>query len=156
MQRQTIAALTACLGGLAYTTSKVLLAMRAELGIHGFPAPASSYAAWQPEQIALAQLGNAAVGLVTAICALLLLWDGAARVRAFRWPLIVVSWLGIAMMAAGVVGFSLRAFGVVPALGPPAVGWSTYSALAVGAVWVVSWAIATVGFTRGRRLTTAG
>ncbi|MFI0463550.1 hypothetical protein ACH347_05660 [Saccharopolyspora sp. 5N102] len=155
MKRQTAAALIACAGALAYTTSKVVLAIRAELGIHGFPAPPSSYVAWQPEQIALAQLGNAAVGLVTAICALLLAWRTLARVAVVRWILVAVSWLGVAVMAAGVIGFSLRAFGIVPALGPPAAGWSTYAALAVGAVWVVAWAIATTGFARARWLRTS-
>lgn len=39
------AALTACLGALAYTVSKVDLASKGELGMPGFPAPAEAYAA---------------------------------------------------------------------------------------------------------------
>ncbi|MCG5215594.1 hypothetical protein [Streptosporangium sp. KLBMP 9127] len=140
MKRQ--AALVACGGALAYTVSKVTLALRQELGIHGFPAPPESYVPWQSADIAAAQFGNAGVGLVAALLALLL--ARSAGYGRLRVVVLAVSWIGVVAIGAGVAGFALRAFGVAPSLGPPAADWTTYAALAVGFGWVGAWAMATI------------
>lgn len=153
MRRHTIAALAACAGGLTYTTSKIILAVHHELGMHGFPAPPESYAGWQPGQITAAQLSNAAVGLLAALGAIALLRPGAlARIRVVRRVFLGASWAGVAAIGLGVVGFGLRATGIAPGLGEPAIGWSAYLALAVGAGWVTSWAIALAGARRAPAL----
>ncbi|MFH9726755.1 hypothetical protein ACH4M4_27885 [Streptomyces sp. NPDC017254] len=142
-----VAALTASAGALAYTVSKVDLALRGELGMPGFPAPPEAYA--EVGDVMLAQSGNAGLGLAMALVALLLLRP--LRHRYVRWGVLGVSWAGIAMIAAGVVGFGARAAGVAPSLGaqPPVAG-PALVALAVGAVWVVAWVVATVGAMRRR------
>ncbi|MER5757832.1 hypothetical protein [Streptomyces sp. NPDC002082] len=142
------AALTACLGALAYTVSKVDLARDGELGMPGFPAPTEAYAT--VANVETAQLANAALGLLMAVVALLLLrLPGTPLVR---WPALVVSWAGIAMVGAGVLGFGARAAGLAPSLGatPPHMP-TALAALLVGAVWVTAWTIATVSATRSSR-----
>ncbi|WP_329376244.1 hypothetical protein OG625_01815 [Streptomyces sp. NBC_01351] len=142
---QRIAALTACAGALAYTVSKVDLARNGELGMPGFPAPPEAYASIA--DVTAAQLGNAGLGLVMAVVALLLVRPPAAR--RLRLGVVVVSWFGILMIGAGVIGFGARAAGLAPALGatPPAMG-TALAALAVGAVWVAAWSVAAVGAVR--------
>ncbi|WP_445270731.1 hypothetical protein [Streptomyces sp. DSM 41634] len=144
-----IGALTACAGALAYTVSKIDLAREGELGMPGFPAPQEAYA--QVADVTAAQLGNAGLGLLMALVALLLVRPPAAR--SFRWAAIAVSWAGIAMVGAGagVVGFGARAAGVSPSLGdtPPDMG-TALAALVVGAVWVAGWCVAAVGAGRRR------
>lgn len=143
---QQIAALTACAGALAYTASKVDLALRGRLGMPGFPAPPESYDGFG--DVTAAQLGNAGLGLTMSLLALILLRPAAHPF--LRWGSVVVSWAGIAMVGAGVIGFGARAAGVAPALGdpPPAAG-PAIGALVVGAVWVAGWSVATVGAMRG-------
>lgn len=136
----------ACAGAAAYTISKVHLAVRGEIGMPGFPAPPESY-----EQIADptgAQLGNAGLGVVLLLLTAALLRPPAHTVT--RRLLLGANWLGILMVGAGVAGFTLRAAAVVPALGEPAEGPGAWVALAVGAVWTVSWVPAVLG-ARGRR-----
>ncbi|WP_405943013.1 hypothetical protein [Streptomyces sp. NBC_00207] len=142
-----IGALTACAGALAYTVSKIDLAREGELGMPGFPAPQEAYA--QVADVTAAQLGNAGLGLLMALVALLLVRPPAAR--SVRWAAIAVSWAGIAMVGAGVVGFGARAAGVSPSLGdtPPDMG-TALAALVVGAVWVAGWCVAAVGAGRRR------
>ncbi|MCX5612624.1 MULTISPECIES: hypothetical protein [unclassified Streptomyces] len=147
-KKQLAAALTASLGALAYTVSKVDLARAGELGMPGFPAPAEAYAA--VADVETAQLANAALGLLMAVVALLLVrLPGTPLVR---WPALVVSWAGIAMVGAGVLGFGARAAGLAPGLGatPPHMP-TALAALLVGAVWVTAWTIATVSATRSSR-----
>ncbi|MEU9126193.1 hypothetical protein AB0C96_41400 [Streptomyces sp. NPDC048506] len=149
-----IAAVVACAGALAYTVSKVELALKGELGMPGFPAPPKSYVGFG--DVTAAQLGNAGLGLSMAVIALLLLRPIANPF--FRWGTVVVSWVGIAMVGAGVVGFGARAMGVAPSLGaPPPEAGPAMAALLVGAVWAAGWSVAAVGATRGRaRLRTGG
>lgn len=139
------AALTACLGALAYTVSKVDLARAGELGMPGFPAPADAYAA--VADVETAQLANAGLGLLMAALALLLV--RLPRTRLVRWPALVVSWAGIAMVGAGVLGFGARAAGLAQSLGPtPPHMLTAVAALLVGAVWTTAWAVATITATR--------
>ncbi|MGW1373543.1 hypothetical protein ACWD6P_04590 [Streptomyces sp. NPDC002446] len=144
---QRLSAVIACAGALAYTASKVDLALKGELGMPGFPAPSKSYVGFG--DVTAAQLGNAGLGLAMAVVALLLLRPIANPF--FRWGSVVVSWAGIAMVGAGVVGFGARAAGVAPFLGPPPPETGpAIAALSVGAVWVAGWTVATVGAMRGR------
>ncbi|MEU8433826.1 hypothetical protein AB0F18_13040 [Streptomyces sp. NPDC029216] len=153
-KKHLAAALTACLGALAYTVSKVDLARKGELGMPGFPAPTGAYAA--VADVETAQLANAALGLLMAVVALLLL--RLPRNPFVRWPALVVSWAGIAMVGAGVLGFGARAAGLAPSLGetPPHM-LPALAALLVGGLWVTAWTIATVSATRSsrRRCTTS-
>lgn len=145
MRIHTTATALACCGALAYAIGKVEMALRGEVGMQGFPAPPEAY-----EQIpdpTGAQLGNAAMGFVLVVVTALL-FRPPRRV----WPrraVLTVNWLGVAMIAAGVGGFTLRATGMAPGLGAPAVGASTWITLAIGAVWVLGWVAACVG--AGRR-----
>uniref|UniRef100_A0AAU2JZZ1 DUF998 domain-containing protein n=1 Tax=Streptomyces sp. NBC_00049 TaxID=2903617 RepID=A0AAU2JZZ1_9ACTN len=145
---QQVSALAACAGALAYTVSKVDLARDGELGMPGFPAPPEAYAGIA--DVTAAQLGNAGLGLLMALVALLLVRPPVARY--LRWGAVTVSWLGIAMVGAGVIGFGARAAGVAPSLGavPPEPG-TALAALAVGAVWVACWSVATVGTMRAAK-----
>ncbi|WP_327739662.1 hypothetical protein OG749_43255 [Streptomyces nojiriensis] len=153
-RRQPVAALIACAGALAYTVSKVDLARDGELGMPGFPAPPEAYT--QVADVTAAQLGNAGLGLLMAVVSLLLVRPPAAPW--LRWSAVGVSWPGVAMVGAGVVGFGARAAGLAPGLGdrPPHMA-TAVAALAVGALWVAGWSVAAAGATRGRRaLRTAG
>ncbi|MFF8831610.1 hypothetical protein [Streptomyces sp. NPDC015131] len=142
------AAFTACLGAVAYTVSKVHLAREGELGMPGYPAPADAYSG--VADVETAQLGNAALGLLMAVVALLLV--RLPRTPLLRWPVLVVSWAGIAMVGAGVLGFGARAAGLAPSLGatPPHVP-TALAALLVGTVWATAWTAATVSATRNSR-----
>lgn len=137
--RLNLAALIAAGGALAYTISKIDLAIRAELGMPGFPAPPSSYVGF--EDVTGAQLGNASVGLVAAALALVLLVPmrrGAPRILTH-----IVNWAGFVMPAAGVVGFGIRALQLTDALGPvPPNPMAAALTLAVGALWATGWAFA--------------
>ncbi|MFE5860058.1 hypothetical protein ACFQ77_05785 [Streptomyces virginiae] len=147
-KKHLVAALTACLGALAYTVSKVDLAGEGELGMPGFPAPAEAYAA--VADVGTAQLANAALGLLMAVIALFLV--RLPRTPLVRLPVLVVSWVGIVMVGAGVLGFGARAAGLAPSLGaiPPHMP-TALAALLVGAVWVTAWTIAVVSATRSSR-----
>ncbi|MFD0270032.1 hypothetical protein ACFVGY_26245 [Streptomyces sp. NPDC127106] len=148
-----IAALTACLGALAYTVSKVDLARDGELGMPGFPAPADAYGA--VADVATAQLANAGLGLLMAVVALLLL--RLPRTRFIRWPVLAASWAGIAMVGAGVLGFGARAAGLAPGLGPTPPHLPTaLAALLVGTVWAAAWAVASVSAVRTGQRTATG
>lgn len=145
MNLHRICVLTATGGALAYTVAKVDLAIRGELGMPGFPAPASAYDSYEPVS---GQLSNAATGLAMAV---LIAW--LARPPRRRWLRIVVltlSWLGVAVVGSGVAGFVLRATGIAPVLGAPADSAAAWVALAVGALWAAAWTAATLGATRRR------
>lgn len=130
-------------GALAYTVAKVDLAIRGELGMPGFPAPASAYDSYDPVS---GQLSNAATGLAMVV---LIAWLGRPpRRRPLRITVLALSWIGAAVVGAGVAGFVLRAAGIAPALGAPAASAGAWVALAVGAVWVAAWVTATLGATR--------
>ncbi|WP_030770919.1 MULTISPECIES: hypothetical protein [unclassified Streptomyces] len=147
-RNQLVPALTACAGALAYTVSKVDLARDGELGMPGFPAPPEAYT--QVTDVTAAQLGNAGLGLLMAVVALLLLRPSATRW--LRWSAVGVSWLGIAMVGAGVIGFGARAAGLAPGLGdtPPDMV-TALVALGVGTLWVAGWSVAALGAMRSAR-----
>ncbi|MEU2395660.1 hypothetical protein [Streptomyces sp. NPDC007369] len=147
-RKHVAAAATACLGALAYTVSKVDLARKGELGMPGFPAPADAHAA--VPDVGTAQLANAALGLLMAAVALVLVRP--PRTRLVRLPVLAASWVGIAMVGAGVLGFGARAAGLAPGLGaaPPRM-LPAVAALLVGAVWVAAWTIAAISAARGGR-----
>ncbi|MFJ2750414.1 hypothetical protein [Streptomyces sp. NPDC087297] len=147
-KKQLVSALVACAGALAYTVSKADLARDGELGMPGFPAPPEAYT--QVADVTTAQLGNAGLGLLMAVVALLLIRPPAAR--GWRWAVLGVSWAGIAMIGAGVIGFGARAAGLAPGLGDAPPRWATAAAaLVVGAVWVAGWSVAAVGAARSAR-----
>lgn len=126
--------LLAAAGAIAYTIAKVHLAVRGELGMPGFSAPAESYRTYDP---VTGQLSNAAVGGVMALLILALLAGGLPRW--LRWIVVGVNALGALMISIGVTTFAFRAVGIAPGLGSPAEGAATWVTLAVGAVWSVTW-----------------
>ncbi|MFD3328400.1 hypothetical protein [Streptomyces sp. NPDC058701] len=97
-----------------------------------------------------AQRANAALGLLVAVVARLLV--RLPRTPLVRWPVLVVSWAGIATVGAGVLGFGARAAGLAPGLGatPPHMP-TALAALLLGAVGATAWTVATVSATRGSR-----
>ena len=128
-----------CAGAAAYTICKIDLAARGELGMPGFPAPADSYQQYDPVS---GQISNALVGFGML---LLIGWLGWPPRRAWlRRGLLTVSWTGVALVASGLAGFTLRATDIVPrsGVGTTPVAWVT---LAVGAAWVASWVVANLG-----------
>lgn len=89
-----------------------------------------------------------------AVVSLLLVRPPVARW--LRRSVVGVSWLGDAMVGAGVMGFGARAAGLAPGLGdapphPP----TAFAALVVGALWVAGWSVAAAGATWGGRATRA-
>ncbi|MCY9786371.1 hypothetical protein KIK06_20975 [Nocardiopsis sp. EMB25] len=138
MNRHTAAVLVAAGGAAAYAVSKVELALSGRLGMPGFPAPQESYATYDP---LTGQLSNAAVGAVLVVLILGLLRPPVGTF--WRWALVLTNAVGAAMVGAGVLTFGARATGLLPGLGAPADGVAAWAALAVGAVWVVAWAVAT-------------
>jgi len=146
MRRHVPATVIAAVGAAAYSVSKVDLALRGELGMPGFPAPAASYDSYEPFA---GQLSNAAMGalLVLLIVALL-------RLPGARWGrrvLLLGNGIGVVMIGAGVLGFTARATGVIPSLGAPAENAAAWVALTVGAVWTVAWMAAIRGAARSTR-----
>ncbi|ADD39762.1 hypothetical protein Snas_0040 [Stackebrandtia nassauensis DSM 44728] len=144
MRSGTLTITLACGGALAYTISKIDLALRERIGMPGFPAPPSSYE--DIPNVAAAQLGNAALGFVLVLLTAALFRPPKHTLT--RRLLLGANWLGVAMVGAGVVGFTLRATGLAPALGEPASGAAAWISLTVGAVWTVSWALASHGARR--------
>jgi len=71
----------AALFGLLYAVSKIVMAARGELGGLGHPAPRERYERFSGDVVA-AQLGNAALGLLTAVIALALVQRWGRRVPA--------------------------------------------------------------------------
>lgn len=132
-------------GAAAYTIAKVDLALRAELGMPGFPAPPDAYSGYDP---VLGQLSNAVMGLV-----MMVLIGALARPphrRRSRRILLALNAVALGTAAVMVVVFTLRAAGAAPGLGAPAVGPVTWLTLAVGAGWVVAWLSALVRASRTR------
>jgi Protein of unknown function (DUF3995) len=72
----------AALLGLEYAIVKIVMAARGELGVLGHPAPPEAYERFAGDVVA-SQLGNAAMGLLTAVVALALVQHWGRRVPAF-------------------------------------------------------------------------
>ncbi|MFE3460861.1 hypothetical protein ACFXKD_25240 [Nocardiopsis aegyptia] len=145
MNRHTAAVVVAAAGAAAYAASKVHLALRGELGMPGFPAPAEAYEVYDAVG---GQLSNAAVGAVMVLLVLALLRPPARTL--WRLPLLVANGAGALLVGAGVTTFAARATGLAPGLGEPAQGAAAWTSLAVGAVWAVAW-ITAVATTRAPR-----
>ncbi|MGQ0839004.1 hypothetical protein [Actinokineospora sp.] len=128
-------AVVAAACALVYAAAKVDFAVRGELGLHGFAASPEAVREYGGT-VALGQWGNVAVGLVVAALAVALARPprGGALLRA-------ASWVGIVLVGAGFVVFALRAVRLV---GEPPSSWVAWVTLALGALWVGSWAAATV------------
>jgi hypothetical protein len=72
---------TAALFALEYVVAKAVMAGRGELGVPGHPAPPEAYERFSGD-VAAAQLGNAAVGLVSLLVALALVQRWGRRIPA--------------------------------------------------------------------------
>jgi MprA protease rhombosortase-interaction domain-containing protein len=136
---------TAC--ALSYVGSKVHLALAGEIGIIGFYVrPEVNEAFNNP---AVAQWWNATIGVIVASLCLALAWP--TRSRSLRLAIHIASWLGVALIATGLLGFTLRAFGITSSPDWQRTSWVSYVTLAIGWLWVVAWMVAIV---RHRRLST--
>lgn len=132
------AAFIATAGALAYVASKVHLALKGEIGITGFyVTPEANAALDNPSS---AQWGNAAVGLLVAFLCLALVRPITSR--PLRLVVHIGSWLGVAMIGLGFVGFTLRAAGVTSSTDWEPTNWVSYLSLAIGWVWVLAWIVA--------------
>ncbi|MBG0823914.1 hypothetical protein HS048_24660 [Planomonospora sp. ID91781] len=88
-----------------YVVSKVHFALEGRLGVTGGPRVApEEYLGYGPGQVALAQWGNAASGLI--IISLLAVSLAPVRRRLWRRMLLVLLWVCAAMAAAGAVGMT--------------------------------------------------
>lgn len=108
--------LAACVAALGYVAMKLVLAARGELGLPGFPAPARPGV-----DPAMAQLGNAALGVVGALLALMVM-------RRWRRPVQLGLAAAVGAAAAletfGAAVLVARAFGIADGFGtlPPGPG----------------------------------
>ncbi|HZE37686.1 MAG TPA: hypothetical protein VE172_02645 [Stackebrandtia sp.] len=139
MRTHSLVTVASCGGALLYALTKIDLAVRGELGMPGFPAPAADYRVYDATS---GQLSNAVMGLVFAGVVAALLRPPARRPLA--WVLIGLSGVGAAFIGAGFVGFGLRAAGLFGAPTTPA-AWVT---VAVGLAWCAVWVASTVGAAR--------
>ncbi|PWV84500.1 hypothetical protein SAMN05421630_101819 [Prauserella marina] len=113
-------ALSAMVLTALYVVSKVHFALAGELGVTGGPeVDPSSYTAYGPGEVAAAQWGNVAVGML-GIGALLLPLLPVAR-RLPRWVLMVPLFAFALLMLAGGVGMLVRA--LTSDVGGAAFGW---------------------------------
>lgn len=139
LTRKAIPAILVAAGGaLAYSISKIDLALRGELGLPGFTAPAASY---RTHDAFTGQLANAGLGLAMAVGILLL---AVPKRRWLQIVLLVLNGAGALMIAVSTVLFAARALGIAPALGTPAEGVSTWLSVGVGLIWSVAWWIGIV------------
>ncbi|WP_329382608.1 DUF3995 domain-containing protein [Streptomyces sp. NBC_01351] len=124
-------------GMLVYAGLKVYMALRGEIGMPGSPAPPEVQARF--EHPALAQAGNAALGVGAAAVA----WAAVARwgARIPRWLLLGALALAVVMQLAGAV--------VTVARGGPGMSLSDW---AMSGVQLAAWCVVTVSYaarTRG-------
>jgi hypothetical protein len=99
---------TAALFALEYVVAKVVMAARGELGVPGHPAPPEAYERFSGD-VATAQLGNAAVGLVSLVIALALVqrWGRripAAALAAGAAASLLAGFAGVSVVAASLTG----------------------------------------------------
>ena len=132
------AAVVATVGALAYVATKVHLALKGELGIAGFNVKPEVSAAF--DNPGAAQWGNAALGMVLVALCLALVQPVTSK--PLRLTVHTASWLGVAMIASGLVGLTLRAAGITSSREWEPIGLTAYATLAIGWVWVFAWVVA--------------
>jgi len=134
---------TAALFGLEYVVAKVIMAARGELGVPGHPAPPEVSERFSGDVVA-AQLGNAAVGLVTVLIALALVqrWGRrlpAAALAAGAGAALIGGISGCLVVAASLTG-----------LREDHGQWGVDS-LVLGAAPLAAWLVLTVAAARAAR-----
>lgn len=141
----TAAAVIASLMTVAYAGMKVVMAIRGELGLPGFP-PKPTSDTTNPD-IARNEWTLALLGLVAAGIAAFTLLPVARRVP--RWLLACAVWAAGVSQAFGAIGMTLRATRIMPDLGPEPTGWTTWAVLLVLDIGAVAWII--LGWNVARR-----
>jgi hypothetical protein len=96
----------AALFGLEYALAKAFMAARGELGLPGHPAPREAYEGFSGSVVA-AQLGNAAVGLLSLAIALALVQGWGRRIPASVLAAGAATALASSLAGAAVVTTSL-------------------------------------------------
>jgi hypothetical protein len=92
------AGFAAAILALEYAVAKIVMAARGELGLPGHPAPPEAYERFSGDVVA-AQLGNAALGLLTAALALALVQRWGRRV-----PTALLAAGSVVALAGGIAG----------------------------------------------------
>jgi uncharacterized membrane protein YeaQ/YmgE (transglycosylase-associated protein family) len=133
----------AALLGLQYAVSKVVMAARGELGVPWHPAPPEAYERFSGDVVA-SQLGNAALGLLSAAIALALVqrwgrWIPATLLAAAAAVALVSSVAGAVVVVASLTG-----------LREDHGQWGVDS-LVLGAASVVVWVVLTAAAVRAAR-----
>ena len=134
---------TAALFALEYVAAKVIMAGRGELGVPGHPAPREAYERFAGD-VAAAQLGNAAVGLVSVLVALALVQRWGRRIPA----VVLAAGAGAALLAglAGLVVVAASLTGLREDHGQ----WGIDS-LVLGAAPLAAWFVLTAAAVRDAR-----
>ncbi len=133
----------AALFALEYAVAKVVMAGRGELGVPGHSAPPEDYERFSGD-VVLAQLGNAALGLVTAALALALVTSCGRRV-----PSALLAGGAIVVLAAAVAG-SVVVVSSLTGLREDHGQWG-FDSLVLGVVPLVAWLVLAVASVRGER-----
>lgn len=133
----TIAAITALICTLIYSGMKVVMAIRGEIGLPGFPAKDASYVGRSSADISRDEWGLVLTGLVAALVALVTLLPVIRRVP--RWIVAIAVWVAGLSQAAGAVTFTFRTLRILPDLGPGPQGWSTWVVLLILDVGAIAW-----------------
>ena len=92
---------TAALFGLEYAVAKAVMAARGELGVPGHPAPPEAAARFDGD-IVTAQLGNATLGVVTAVLALAFVMHWGRRI-----PALLLAAAAGAALIGGIAGVAV-------------------------------------------------
>ncbi|AJT66387.3 hypothetical protein T261_4748 [Streptomyces lydicus] len=127
---------------LVYTAQKVYMTARGEVGMPGHPAPASVQA--QFEHPALAQAGNASLGVITALVALATVTRWGSRIP--RWMLLGALTLALVMQSLGAV-ITIQRAGLD--LAHP--GWGAAWEVLSGGVQIVAWCVTVVSYGQRTR-----
>jgi hypothetical protein len=135
---------TAALFGVEYAVSKIVMATQGELGVVGHPAPREATESFSGS-VAVAQLGNAGLGLLVAAVALALVHPWGRRIPSALLAAGAVAALAGGVAGVAVVGASLT--GIREDHGQ----WGVDS-LILGVAPLVAWVVLTVAALRAVRI----
>lgn len=142
--RGWVAAIIATVTTLIYAGMKVVMAIRGELGLPGFPPGPSSDTT--RDDIARSEWMLVLLAVLAAGVALASVLPATRRVP--RWMLATAIWLAGMSQAAGAIGMTLRATRILPDLGPGPTGWTTWVVLLVLDIGAIAWLVLAMTVSR--------